>query len=125
MKQLHDFYKYVKPYQRLSMNKRTKKMEDKIFYNEREWRYVPKKFQVLSGVNSKKEDVEKANSLLKKNPLKFSANDIKYIIVKSEKEIPDFIQYIEKDLANIFPNEKERKLLVSKLISVDQIEVDV
>lgn len=100
-------------------------MEDKIFYNDREWRYVPKKFQVLRGVNSKKEDVEKANSLLKKNPLKFSANDIKYIIVKSEKEIPDFIQYIEKDLANIFPNEKERKLLVSKLISVDQIEVDV
>lgn len=79
----------------------------------------------LSGVNSKKDDVEKANLLVKKSPLKFSASDIKYIIVKSEKEIPDFVEYIEKDLAHRFPNEKERKLLVSKLISVDQIDVDV
>ena len=62
---------------------------------------------------------------MKKNPLNFSARDIKYIIVKSEKEIPDFVEYIEKDLAKRFPDEKERKLLVSKLISVDQIEVDV
>ena len=45
--------------------------------------------------------------------------------MKSEKEIPDFVEYIEKDLADRFPNEKERKLLVSKLISVDQIDDDV
>jgi hypothetical protein len=125
LKQLHDFYKYVKPYSGPAMNKKTKIMNDKIFYDEREWRYVPKKFPVLSGVNSKKDDVEKANFLVKKSPLKFSASDIKYIIVKSEKEIPDFVEYIEKDLADRFPNEKERKLLVSKLISVDQIDDDV
>ena len=126
LRQLHNFYKYVKPYSGLAMNKRTRKMdENKIFYDEREWRYVPENFPVLSGISAKKEDVEKANIMMKKNTLSFSARDIKYIIVKSEKEIPDFVEYIEKDLANRFPNEKERKLLVSKLISVDQIEDDM
>ena len=125
LKQLHDFYKYVKPYSGPALNKRTKKMEDKIFYEEREWRYVPKKFPMLSGVNSKKDDIEGANLSMKKSPLNFSARDIKYIIVKSEKEIPDLVEYIETKLVNRFPNEKERKLLVSKLISVDQIDDDV
>lgn len=125
LKQLHDFYKYVKPYNGLVMNKKTKEMQDRVFYNEREWRFVPEKFPVLSKLHTKKEDIEKANAKMKKSKLNFSARDIKYIIVKSEKEIPDFVKYIEEDLADRFPSEKERKLLVSKLISVDQIEDDV
>lgn len=125
LKQLHNFYKYVKPYNGLVMNKKTKEMEERVFYDEREWRYVPRKIPVLSSLHAKKEDIEKANILMKKNMLRFSARDVKYIIVKSEKEILDFVEFIEKELIVRFPNEKERKLLVSKLISVDQIEEDV
>ncbi|MEK7200130.1 MAG: hypothetical protein AAB212_09465, partial [Bacteroidota bacterium] len=51
--------------------------------------------------------------------LNFSAKDIKYIIVKTEKEIPEFVDFIENDLKGQF-NSFERKLLVSKLISVEQ-----
>ncbi len=56
--------------------------------------------------------------------LNFSAKDIKYIIVKTEKEIPEFVDFIENDLKGQF-NFFERTLLVSKLISVEQIKDDM
>ena len=56
--------------------------------------------------------------------LNFSAKDIKYIIVKTEREIPEFVDFIENDLEDQFTS-SERKLLVSKLISVEQIKDDL
>jgi hypothetical protein len=126
LKQLHNFYTYVKPYNGFVFNKKSKTLEDKIFYNEREWRFVPKEFPVLGGVQAKKDEIKKANLEMQgKSKLNFVAKDIKYIIVKTEKEIPAFVEFIEKDLKDRFPNEKERKILVSKLISVDQIGDDM
>jgi hypothetical protein len=123
-KQLPDFYKYLKPYEGKAKNKKTNKMVDKIFYDEREWRYVPEGFSVLP------EDIDKSllnkeNIKMKKNSrLQFSAIDIKYIIVKEEGEIPEFVSYIENHFKNIF-NKNERQLLMSKLISVEQIRDDI
>ena len=53
---------------------------------------------------------------MKKERLGFSLKDIKYIIVKHEKEIPEFVDIIEDDLKIKFPNDKESKILLSKLI---------
>jgi len=50
--------------------------------------------------------------------------NIKYIIVREEDEIPEFVDFIEEDLKDKFKM-PERKLLVSKLISVQQIRDDM
>nr|WP_298390483.1 abortive infection system antitoxin AbiGi family protein [Hydrotalea sp.] len=63
-KQLQNFYKYVKPYDGLVKNRKNRKNEYRIFYEEREWRFVPKNFPVLAikeGLiqNSCKEQMQK------------------------------------------------------------------
>jgi hypothetical protein len=116
--QLQNFYKYVKPY--------NGKKDDEIFYNEREWRYVPPDFPVLSKRLNKRREIDEANANLKKShKLEFSAKDIKYIVVKDENEIPEFVDFIYKKLKNRFFNINDRKILISKLISVNQIEDDM
>lgn len=124
-KQLQNFYKYVKPYDGLVKNRKNRKNEYRIFYEEREWRFVPKNFPVLAIRRANPELLARANAKMEADErLNFSAKDIKYIIVKAEKEIPEFVDFIENDLKGQF-NPFERKLLVSKLISVEQIKDDM
>jgi len=124
-KHLLEFYKYIKAYDGLAYNRRTKEMESRIFYDEREWGYSPNNFPVLP------EKIEDGNFLERENkkmanlkPLTFAALDIKYIIVKKEKEIPSFADFIISHLKRKF-SEPERNLLISKLISVEQIRDDM
>ena len=122
--QLQNFYKFVKPYNGHIENRKTKRTELKIFYNEREWRYVPKGFQVLPEKKTSKAILDSRNTLMQReDKLTFEARDIKYIIVRNEDEIPDFADFIEKSL-NQFEL-PERKLLISKLISVQHIKDDM
>lgn len=124
-KQLQNFYKYVKPYDGKVKNRKNKKNVYRIFYEEREWRFVPKNFPVLPVKSTRIKLLSKANAKMEANEkLIFSATDIKYIIVKTEKEIPEFVDYIESELVEQF-TAFERKLLVSKLISVEQIKDDM
>ena len=107
------------------LNRKTRKMVDRVFYEEREWRYVPQGFSVLPENLDNPDILEKENKKMElKRKLIFKANDIKYIIVKKETEIPEFVDFIETDLNKLF-NDSERKLLMSKLISVEQIRDDM
>ncbi len=126
-KQLQDFYKYVKPYEGTAYNRKRKREQHQVFYDEREWRYVPSDFSVISKKRAKLNEVSEANEQMKSREcrLGFLAKDIKYIVVKHEKEIPEFVDFIENDLKERFPNEKDRKILLSKLIGVNQIEDDM
>jgi len=122
---LPDFYKYIKAYDGLALNRKDKKMESRIFYNEREWRYVPKDFPVLPEKLTQGTDIEEENKkMIEKHSLRFTARDIKYIIVRRESEIPYFVKFIETKLKKQF-NLSDRKLLVSKLISAEQIREDM
>jgi len=99
--------------------------KNKMFYYEREWRYIPKveydvigrksiilpKFLLLerktnikqlkgTATEIPKEDTKLKdgyNNRLKENHvLKFSPTDVKYIIVEKERQIPRFINYLSK-----------------------------
>jgi len=122
--QLQNFYKFVKPYSGTIINRKNNQLENKIFYNEREWRYVPNTFQVLPKKRANKKLLESRNAQMQdEDKLTFEAKDIKYIIVKYENEIPAFAEFIENELIQF--ESLERKLLVSKLISVEQIRDDM
>lgn len=123
-RQLQNFYKFVKPYNGTIVNRKNKKKEDKIFYNEREWRFVPNTFNVLPKAKTNKTLLENINAQMQREEkLTFEAKDIKYIIVKRENEILEFADFIETQLTQFEPSEK--KLLISKLISVEQIKDDM
>jgi hypothetical protein len=123
-KQLQNFYKFVKPYSGDIVNRKNHRKENKVFYNEREWRYVPTDFQVLPKKKTSKKALDNRNaSMQEADKLTFDAKDIKYIIVKRENEIPEFADFIESQLTQF--SESDRKILVSKLISVEQIKDDM
>jgi hypothetical protein len=54
--------------------------------------------------------------------LKFKARDIKYLIVKNENEMVHLFDAIDSMASNF--NEKERKLLKTRIISTSQIQED-
>ncbi len=125
-KHLRNFYKYIKPYSGEAFHKRKRRKVPVRFYDEREWRYVPEHFPVIGEKRANDSLITVANEKMrqKKHQLGFTAKDVKYIIVKTEEEIPKFAEFIQKSLKQVF-KEDERNLLVSKLISAKQIKEDM
>src|SRR5262245_55949793 len=114
------------------------------FYDEREWRYVPFADQttnmeaipdavraMLSEGELKDANIlsSASASLHDHYKLKFGAEDVKYVIVDKENEIPDLVDFIN-GLKGCKNNEvggcteNERKRLMTRVISMRQIEED-
>ena len=116
------------------------------FYDEREWRYVPFADQTIKGMDkippgvrtmlSEKEYASAdalshaINSLQTHYKLTFGAEDARYLIVDTEQDIPelvDFIDGVRGDWENTelgSCTESEKKRLTTRLISMAQIERD-
>lgn len=131
---LSHLVRYMKPYQGHGFSNGNE-ISQKVFYNEREWRYVPSKSKVLNENVAFKDsiseevylDPRKRRSMnmkiAKSLKLKFQPEDISYIIVSAEREIVPMIRFIDNNLGNIFPMNKI-KLLHSKIISLEKIKSD-
>lgn len=117
------FCKYVKSYEGRTWNKRSKEMVDRLFYNEREWRYSPPNVHALINPKDNQGRLEKEKEQLRNSaPLTFRATDVKYVIVPSEREAIRFKLALQR-LHGLSP--KTRKALVAKVIGADQIREDM
>ena len=98
------------------------------YYDEREWRYVPDPSSyngtriVLLEKQFKNPFLSKENEKLKNAKLHFQPNDINYIIIKEESERLDLISAISWIKEKYDDN--TRKVLLSKIISAEQISHD-
>ncbi|NMB99422.1 MAG: hypothetical protein GYA35_03980 [Thermoanaerobaculaceae bacterium] len=129
---LKEFLSYFKPYEGKIW--RNGKYIEKKFYDEREWRYVPKLEDFLNSGHGFRYWLTKDEFLEEKTkkicdeyigydlPLKFGPDDIKYIIVSKEKEIDGLIESIEEIKSKY--DEKTKKRLFSRIISSEQIIED-
>jgi hypothetical protein len=121
--QLIDFCKYIKKYERTYWNRSTGKLDVQTLYDEREWRYTPPRFHALLNTKKNHNTIQEQKNKLHGAPyLKFSAQDVKYLVVRSEAEIPRFIGKLE-GIANF--SKASVKLLSSKVISSKQILEDI
>lgn len=92
-----------------------------LYYNEREWRYIPDTKLKDSYIRNPK-NVEELHNITKDKLAHFESSDIKYIIIKSERQrtrILSKIRMIFKELADVNLN-----LLQSKVITLQQIKED-
>ena len=101
---------------------------DKDFYQESEWRYVPKNSAIESYINQAQfednEHLNAVNSLTKeKCVVKIGAKDIRYIFVKTDADIPNIINYIHAELDYI--SVVEQKILMSRVVSLESLSVDL
>ena len=87
------FLKYIKPYEGPFIRNGELLKKNVKFYDEREWRYVPnpEKYGGRHHLSFKEFQNEskrvQANEKLKKAKLTFEPSDIKYVILREEKEI--------------------------------------
>ena len=96
---------------------------EKIFYNEREWRFVPKDgFPILRRGSFKTR--KSLNPILVENaPLVFEPDNISYIILKKDKEIAQMINMIYNLPAKKY-SDAEKKILLTKIITTEQLDKD-
>lgn len=131
--QLGHFLKYIKPYDGIGYSGgiEFKKVR---FYDEREWRYVPPK-KLLKKIEIK--DIYKRKfytdpvkrryiniKLAKHIKLIFEPKDVRFIVVKNEKEIPDMIDKL-KDIFGNRATHNELMILNSRIISLEQVIDDL
>jgi len=100
----------------------------KEFYQESEWRYIPKNEHIEAYLTKANFDddvaLKAANDLTKKHSsLQFSPRDVKYIFVKNDADIPDIINFIQNDLdLNLAA---DLKVLMSRVVSLESIQGDL
>lgn len=98
---------------------------EKDFYQESEWRYTPEEeigehLLFLKDFEDKK---QKKNKEAENFKIQFSPNDIKYIFVKSDSDIPQVVDHINDKLAQYPLN--DLKILNSRILSLSTIDDDL
>ncbi len=101
----------------------------KAFYQESEWRYIPKNSKIDDHIIKKNYD--KAPLLYIENEkikqlcsLTFTPKDVKYIFVEKEDDIPEIINYIQAEPSlGKYPS-NDLKILMSRVISLEDIMND-
>lgn len=124
LKSILNMCRYIKQFEG-DFIRNGKEQKDYKFYNEREWRYVPdlEKYYVLTedvfqDLKKRKEENEK----LKEAKLKFEPEDIKYIIIKNDKEISGMVEALKDIKLKRYPLIIE--ILTTRIITYKQIEKD-
>ena len=98
--------------------------EEEHFSNEQEWRWVPVTMPIIH--KNDKETNKQFDEYIKTKNKKFSQNltfrsdDIKYIIISKEPEREEII----KAIRHLAYSEEEYHILISKIISMQQIKED-
>lgn len=117
---------YLKPYRGISTRNLS---EEKTFYNEREWRYIPDVINKMSAIPFNKRDINQQRKSFNTrihhyqyNRLRLNINpdDIKYIIIKDEKHKSTMVNH----LADIYKKPSDANLinmLEEKIISKTEI----
>lgn len=98
------------------------KVIDKDFYQENEWRYVPKEYKVLFKKDFE-ENRDAKNKEMELSKIQFLPSDVKYIFVKTDSEIPIIFDFIQNNLGQFPLN--EIKILTSRIVSLETIAKDL
>ncbi len=123
-KRLFDIVRYMKNYEN-TLTRQQEVHENYRFYDEREWRYVLDFMQHPHFLYPTKTDFDKdvANKGIESYILEFEPNDIKYIIIKDEEEISEFINVLRTAKGKKFSMNDVEKL-TTRIITSTQIYED-
>jgi len=100
----------------------------KDFYQESEWRFIPMHENVKTHL--RRSTFEETNNIIEANEmtqkhcmLKIEPKDIKYIFVKTDNDIANIINFIQKELDN-YPG-VDLKILMSRVVSLESLQKDI
>lgn len=124
--QLLDVLRYMKNYE-APLTRRGQTNSKYRFADEKEWRYVPNYKEanlIVSGPAYKKDGAKEMCAVITENlRLEFEPEDIKYIIIKEDSEVSEFIDILRQAKRKKYSyNDVER--LITRIITVEQIMSD-
>lgn len=121
------FLSRIKPYRGWNWEKKgnEQRIIDYLYYNEREWRYIPEGLSAAQQCINicKSVDLESCNQNMKEYSLKVPLPEIKYIIVKEENERIIALNKIDELFEDKYTQE-QLTLLKSKILTCEQIKND-
>ena len=97
--------------------------KNKVLYNEREWRYIPQNIpykELILKVDYSSFEKKDASENARKYGLKFTLEDIRYIILDKEEERIAFINNLKK----VITDEYNLTIICSKILTIEQIKDD-
>lgn len=104
------------------------KSVQKEFYMENEWRYIPRVKDLQQYLT--KDQYDDSGALQQWNDqaktagkLKFSPDDVRYIFVARDADIPGLVNFINRELD--FHPSASLKLLMTRITSLDHIQDDI
>ncbi|MDP2992707.1 MAG: abortive infection system antitoxin AbiGi family protein [Deltaproteobacteria bacterium] len=121
---LYDISRFVKPYTGPLWRAYGTK-ENVVFYNEREWRYIPTEHKLLLNEEDFLNEAERKKfneDISSRYSIAFVPDDIRYLIVSTEDEILSLIKHFEK-LKSKFGGE-ELTILTTRIITTERIRED-
>lgn len=130
-KKILDIIRYTKNYES-DLNRGGNSIPNYRYSDEREWRYVPPITDDCSMVfgldyashEANTHDLERSKRLLKKQALAFEPDDIKYIIIESDDEISDFLDFLRKVKGKTYSYHNIERLM-TRILTAEQIFTDI
>lgn len=128
VRRLLDLVRYMKNYE-ATLERNGKTCRKYRFSDEREWRYVPHYTESCKLLYTDSEYAlggapEEAATSISTYRLKFTPNDVKYIIIKSDKEIGEFIEHLRHAKGKKY-SQSQIERLTTRLFTSDQIHKDI
>ena len=125
---LGEILSYTKNYQGSLVRSDGSTTPDYRFADEREWRYVLPSNNAATPIMSEttfnsKEGKARAEELIAANRLVFHPDDIKYVIIKDESEIHEFVEHL-RDAKRVRYTPTEIDRLTTRIITAEQIVQD-
>jgi Putative abortive phage resistance protein AbiGi, antitoxin len=123
---LVDVLRYFKNYQ-AALERKGKTIPDYRYSVEREWRYVPPSewdCEMIVGVKEYLHEKAEIDRKVETLRLKFTPNDIKYIIIESDDEIAEFVNLLRNAKGKTYLHHDVERLM-TRLITVEQIRGDM
>jgi len=121
-------YRFMKNYEGTLTRSNGEVVQDYRFADEREWRYVPTQAEfepgfVPPGLMATPSQKSQLNEAARSHRHEFDPDDIRYLIVKTEKERLDLLDHVE--LVKSRFNLDKRRRLASRVLTAEQIQSDV
>lgn len=126
---LANFLGYVKPYEG-ELTRKGVTQQNYRYSDEREWRYVPTStydnLYITGAEDVGKEELLSHDeaSFIESFRLHFDPNDIKYIIIRDDSEIREFMRHLDEVKGGKYSSHDLARLS-TRFLTVEQIEQDI
>jgi protein associated with RNAse G/E len=97
---------------------------NKNFYEECEWRFVDiSEGFIFPEEISSSSDIELHNKKTVSNSLQFEPDDIRYILVETEDDVAEIVDFINAKLGRFTHDQLKR--LITRIVVLNDLELDI